>query len=238
MAIPSGLGLSKPTSGKICTLEHQFARLAASGKKAPLVLFLSGSLPLGQERQMADWVVETLGFILIAPNTHIRSDRPQYTSPTDYEIYETVHRMRREEVEYAMKRIEDMEFIDRRFIVLAGVSEGAITAATWPSDAVIARMAMAWNCEPGYYIKDVRIAGNPEQTPFLNLIGYADHFFGSRSKLSEGFETDGHGAKLLKDFKHAKIVMYPAAGHRILEHQETRNDVVNFLQYWQDYYLV
>ena len=145
--------------------------------------------------------------------------------------------MRREEVECVMSRFAGLPFVDQRFIVLAGVSEGAVTAGIWPSHAITARMAMAWNCEPGYFVEHANMGGNPDQTPFLNLMGYADNFFGPHAELSERYNVAGHGAEALKDFKRAKVIIYPTAGHRILEHAETQYDVVHFLEQWRDYYL-
>ena len=145
--------------------------------------------------------------------------------------------MRREEAECTISRFSALPFVDQRFIVLAGVSEGAVTAATWPCKTVTARMAMAWNCEPGYFMKDATMAGNPDETPFLNLIGYRDNFFGPHAKLNEGDNIAGHGAEALQNFKRAKVIIYPTAGHRILEHNETEHDVVQFLRQWRNHYI-
>ncbi|MBL4615100.1 MAG: hypothetical protein JKY27_09535 [Magnetovibrio sp.] len=237
VALPSSLCGGEPVRGVLGQVEKRLGEVCASGKKAPLMIFLPGSNPRGQEQMMADWIVEELGFILIAPNTHAQIDRPSYVSPADPSIYDLVHKLRREEVSHVMDKIAEFDCIDRRFVVLAGLSEGAVAAATWHGDGITARMVLAWNCEPSYYIDKVDIAGDPDETPVLNLNGYHDEFFGPHAELGKPYGVAGHGSAALQAFKRAKVIIYPSAGHRVLDHPEARHDILQFLKYWRDYFL-
>ena len=236
-ALPSKLCSTKPIRGPYVNVADRLEEVARSGLKAPLVLFLPGSGNRRQEDVMADMLVEGLGVILISPNTHARPDRPHYTSPADPKIYAAVHAMRRQEVSVAMERIATMPFVDKRFIVLAGLSEGAVAAASWPGSGITARIAISWNCEPSYFVNDVEIAGDPEESPFLNLNGHQDPYFGPNPTITQTYSPVGHGAAALQRFKRAKVIIYPHLGHRLLDHQEVRDDVIHFIAQWRDRFL-
>lgn len=237
VALPSKLCDGEPVRGVLGEVENRLSKICASGHKAPLMIFLAGSNPRAQEEVIADWIVEELGFILIAPNSHAQLDRPSYVSPADPSIYDMVHKLRREEISHVMDKIADFDCIDRRFVVLAGLSEGAVAAGTWPGDGITARMIFAWSCEPTYYVDHVEIAGDPETTPVLNINGYHDEFFGPLAELSKPYGVAGHGGAALQAFKRAKVIIYPDAGHRVLDHPEARNDIIQFLKHWRDYFL-
>ncbi|CCQ73672.1 dienelactone hydrolase family protein [Magnetospira sp. QH-2] len=237
VAFPSKLYGGRKLRGTLHTLEDQIQEISNTDKRVPLIVFLPGSNARKQEELMADFLVEERGFALIAPNTHARLDRPTYESPADPEVYEQVHRMRRDEVTEVMENLQSWSFIDHRFVVLAGLSEGAVAAATWDGSGIAARIAIAWNCEPGYFVPSVHIAGNSSKTPFLNLNGYEDEFFGPHSRFNQTGSVAGHGAQTLRGFQRAKVILYPGVGHRVLDHAEARYDIACFLDYWRDHFL-
>lgn len=237
VALPPSITGGAVIEGRFCDLKQQIANLKTTKTKAPLLIFLGGSAPRGQEKVIASWIVEHLGFIVIAPDTHARDDRPNYTTPDHPEIYQRIHNLRGEEVDYLMAQLGDWPMVDRRFTTLAGLSEGAVTAANWQGDGVTARIAVAWDCDASYYIENVKIAGDPETTPFLNLFGHQDEFFGPKSMQVQSAQSTGHAAEALQNFKRAKVVIYPSVGHRVLDHPEAKYDFIQFLDRWKRHYL-
>lgn len=220
------------TPGTPETLGAALDHPGPDGRGWPVILFATGSTSFEGAGLVAGWIRDRIPAALVAPNTHLVPGRPRYRSPAAAAVYDSVHALRRMELDYTVARLARHAAFDLSRLTVVGVSEGAVAAATWAPHRNDPRLLIAWSVEDSYFARDFRLPDDPA-TPILNLMGWRDRFFGATDSLSAesraGRPTDGHGAARLAAYERARVVLYPSAGHRLLHHPQTRADVVAFL---------
>eukprot|EP00746_Dinoflagellata_sp_MGD_P015699 gnl/MRDRNA2_/MRDRNA2_135006_c0_seq1.p1 gnl/MRDRNA2_/MRDRNA2_135006_c0~~gnl/MRDRNA2_/MRDRNA2_135006_c0_seq1.p1 ORF type:complete len:521 (-),score=95.47 gnl/MRDRNA2_/MRDRNA2_135006_c0_seq1:135-1697(-) len=125
------------------------------------------------------------------------------------EYYERVFKLRKAELDYLVENMAAYKFLisgrDGKRLFMLGQSEGAMVTARYYhpklEPMLSGRVISAWSCEANYYVMDeseaATIGGGRanKSTPVLNLIGTADHFFGSTnsvaSLVSAGLQNNG-----------------------------------------------
>src|SRR5690606_7757764 len=141
----------------------------------------------------------------------------RYRSPAAATVYGRVHALRRMELDYTVARLARHAAFDLSRLVVVGVSEGAVAAATWAPHRNHPRLLIAWSVEDGYFASGFPLPEEPA-TPILNLMGWRDRFFGATDSLSAegraGRQIHGHGAARLAAYERARVILYPSAGHR------------------------
>lgn len=194
-----------------------------------IVMFLTGSRQRGQDAQFADWMPDLSGWLMVAPNTHALSARPSYTSPAEQSVYAQVHHLRVAEIEYCLLRLQALPACADLPLAIVGLSEGAVAALAWRPENPATRVCLAWPCETTYFGELPRLPDDLD-TPILNIMGGSDTYFGVENSLSaQAGSPKGHGAQSLSEHANAKVIIYPKWGHRILDHPQTRGDVMGFL---------
>ncbi len=223
VALPGG------RRGTPSDLSHAMDRAGPGGTGWPVILFATGSRSFETPALLADWMrAAGLKAALVAPCTHLVPGRPRYHSPADAAVYAQVHALRRAELDYVAARLAGHGAFDLTRVIVAGVSEGAVAAASWAPDCRFPRLLMSWSIEETYFARDVALPRDPS-TPILNLMGWQDGYFGARDSLSAAEQVLGHGASRLAGYPQSRVILYPSAGHRLFDHPQTRDDVVAFL---------
>ncbi|RRS30153.1 MAG: hypothetical protein P794_08335 [Epsilonproteobacteria bacterium (ex Lamellibrachia satsuma)] len=229
IGIPKGVGgLKKSYYGKLNKFLKKYPDFKA--KASPCVLYMHGSSGFLKGKKYRKWIVKKSNMIFIALNSFAIQNRPTYMSPAPKKDYEAVHMIRQAELKYALSHLNELSFIDRKNLFLMGNSEGALAAGICRSKCYKGRILVSWGCEGSYYSKDYRI-GAKKAVPILNIIGLNDQYFGVYSELGD-FEK-GHCAKALQEFGNSKVVLLPQITHNALESLYTKQEIVNFLNYWK-----
>ena len=195
-------------------------------------MVLPGSKALGVEKIIAKYCCEINGVALISLNSHAILNRPSYESPASRETYNDIHKLRKAEVDQFIASQKDISWIDPQKMILLGLSEGAVTAASYPGSSFPLRIFISWPCEQNYFVDDVSLGGDIN-TWFLNIIGYKDHFFGINSPFNSHLPISGHGAEKLQSYPNSKVVIFPNAGHRLIENSPlTLKEISDFILCW------
>lgn len=215
--LPTGFRENKkPVQGTLKQVFKLYPALNEPGEQLPTLVVLPGSKALGVEKTIAKYCCDTNGIALIYLDTHAIKNRPSYESPASKEVYNNIHQLRKAEVDLFIARQEELNWIDPQKMMLIGLSEGAVTAASYPGSSFGLRILISWPCEQNYFVDDVSLGGD-NNTWFLNIIGYKDHFFGINSSLNSHLPIKGHGSEALQSYPNSKVVIFPNAGHRLFE---------------------
>jgi dienelactone hydrolase len=109
--------------------------------------FSSGELNVrSQARAMA-----ALGFVVLLPNSLARGDRlpscdPETRAALENASREAIHRLRQEEIAFALARLRALDWVPADRILLAGFGEGADAVLDFAAGAVRGRIALAPPC--------------------------------------------------------------------------------------------
>lgn len=211
----------------------RFSSSAELLKRTPpegVVLFLTGSRERGREEEIGRWMDDLPGWAMLAPATHALKERPRYVSPADKETYINVHRLRLAEIDFCLAGLQQYLDTETLPLALVGLSEGAVASLAWSPRRYAPRVCLAWSCEETYFSA---LPPLPEDvmTPVLNVVGGTDRYFAVENSIASEFgPRDGHGARALRGYANSKVIIYPSAGHDLLELQSLRSDVTGFLR--------
>ncbi|NBB70071.1 MAG: hypothetical protein GVY33_07055, partial [Alphaproteobacteria bacterium] len=178
VGLPAGYaGLSEPFHGRLSGLDE--AITGGADGPLPTVLFAHGSLGLVDDRAVMKWAT-AWGFAFLAPDSLKLPERLKYSSPVSKDIYEQIHNLRQSEIQYALSRLDEIGFVDRQRMVLAGYSESGNAAARWRGDEFVGRIIYSWSCELNYYV-EYALVGAPSTTPVLNIVSDQDPYFSRKN---------------------------------------------------------
>jgi len=201
-------------------------------KKYKTLLYMHGSSGLNKGDVYRKQVVEELGFVFFAPNSHQLHKRPVYRSPAKQSLYLKVHKVRIAELYYNYKKLKALDFVDTENIFLMGNSEGGLTAAAFRSNKFRGRIVTAFSCESSYFYEDFTL-GSKKSEPFLNIIGTEDEYFAKDSIFNQKYHVTGNGIKSLENHKNAKVVILSRAKHDLTSNIYVKDEIIGFLRLWQ-----
>lgn len=205
-------------------------QLPAVTHTLPTVLFMHGSSGINPAiREFSEHLAE-MGWALIAPDSMQTEDRITYSSPIAREMYEKVHALRYEELQYAVEHLKELPFFGG-CLVLAGTSEGGVSVARFENKSQTqesARLILSWSCENNYHVTEhkTRI---PKECPVLNVMSASDPYFSRANSYLDNDNALGHAAQTLKDHKDATIVLLPGAPHTLFNLPQARSLIDAFL---------
>lgn len=223
--IPTGSGQSKLSS------------IAALGddidptRTYPVVIYLHGCSGVWQGTKDRIKFYADNGFLVIAPASFARLKYPKSCDVATNRggLYRGTLAMRQKDAGYAIEMARKMPFVDESKIVLAGLSQGAITAATFQAgnagQKTSARVVEGWTCNAGWPEYKGVNAGADE--PVLTLVAKNDPWF-------QNEWTKGDCTKFLNKNNGSKSVIYSdgelAWRHELLDLLAPQQEVLEFLQ--------
>ncbi len=216
LAVPDVISSSKETS--FITDQGRLQRLAGSGMKFPVVIYMHGCNGMGDRDRKVMSRIAKQGYLVLAPNSLARRFRPvrcDGLNQTSSDGFFYVFDFRQEEINYAVQELLDTRgtwknWIDPDNLFLMGVSEGGLATAHYRGDMFKARIITQWTCHGDTIVRGL---SGPDTTPILSVVrkddpwyrtpgqsGDCGAFFGDKRPGSESVVlADGDGHDVLRD---------------------------------------
>lgn len=200
--------------------------------KLPTVIFLHGCSGIWTGTYLRIDFLAANGYAVIAPPSMARKKYPKSCQPENYRggFYRYTLKMRQFDAGYAIENAKTLPWVDASRVFLMGLSEGAITAATFRSKSgnasVRARIVEAWTCHATW--SEYRGIHAPAGEPVLTLLAVNDPWF--QNPYTRG-ECTGY-VNRRKDG--SKSIVYTQGSlsqkHALLEDEGVQAEVLKFLK--------
>ena len=224
--VPLGPGTSEWTS--FAELTTQFGD---GSRRFPTAIYSHGCSGIWPGTLRRVEFLANSGFLVIAPASMARQKYARSCDPARSEggMYRDVLQMRQKDAGFAIETAKDLPFVDADNMVLIGLSEGGIVAATFePASSrqkVAARVVEGWTCNSGWYEYDGVKA--PADEPVLSLVGEKDPWF-------QNIWTQGDCADALHPDNGSMSVVYRsgklASSHELMEDRRVQEETLSFLR--------
>ncbi len=199
-------------------------------RKLPAVIYMHGCSGIWSGTHMRAQFLAGNGFVVIAPASLARTKYPRSCKLEGYTagLYRPTLKMRQADAGYAIEQVRKLPFVEENSIVLMGLSQGGITAATFEArnkqQKLRARIIEGWTCHDGW--PEYNGVRAPASEPVLALVGSEDPWFQSTSTGDcQPFLNPNNGSKSVV-YKKAPL----AAKHELLEFASPKKEVLRFLR--------
>lgn len=193
---------------------HDCLQQISGDKKLPVVVYMHGCT--GPNIGVVDDFAR-FGYITVAPNSLARAKRT-----VDCEVgsnKKQIMQLRFQEAAYAARMLKELPMVDQKRLILAGFSEGGVTAALHPGDEYAARVILGWTCTSSdSWWTGIR---GPRNAPALAIVGGRDHYY--LNNVNAGQCRVGARPK-------SRSIVLKDVGHDIVFLPETWRAVEEFLQ--------
>lgn len=199
-------------------------------RKVPVVIYMHGCSGVWSGTHLRAKLLAENGFVVVAPASLARKKYPQSCDVDDYTagMYRQTLKMRQTDAGYAIEQVRKLPFVDGERIVLMGLSQGGITAATFQpqneQQKVRARIIEGWTCHDNW--PEYHGMRAPASEPVLALIGTDDPWFQDVSQ--------GNCQPFLNPENGSVSVVYEdeplASRHELLEFSSPKQEVIRFLR--------
>lgn len=199
-------------------------------KKQPAVIYLHGCSGFWTGTRRRVKFLADAGFVVIAPASLARKKYPQSCDVDDYQagMYRPTLKMRQADAGYAIEQLRKLPFVDGDRIVLMGLSQGGITAATFKASnaqqKLRARIIEGWTCNDDW--PEYNGVQAPALEPVLALVGADDPWYED--------ESNGDCERFLNPDNGSVSVVYEdeplASQHELLEYDTPKREVLKFLR--------
>ncbi|RAX56406.1 hypothetical protein CCZ01_09600 [Helicobacter monodelphidis] len=202
--------------------------------KVPVVIFMHGSSGINDAiKQWQQWAAQTMQIATITPDSMRLEDRMTYQSPIPKEEYEKIHTLRQSELQNAIQVTKDLKWVNKKYIILAGTSEGAVSIARYQmaenAPKEVARMIFSWSCEDNYMVNESN-SHIPNDIPTLNIMSSTDKFFSPSNPYIGNEKALGHCGVALQDNKTSLVILMPNAPHTLFNLDSARDITQSFLK--------
>lgn len=186
--------------------------LLIPGIKIPVAIHLHGcsGFTVNDESHVYRDILLSQGYAVIMPNSFSRSGRKKLCGKGD--MFGRIA-LRNEEVNFALKRIREMHWVDQDRIVLTGFSEGGNTADNWRTKDFAGIIVYGSACTESGGTPNA-----PEDVPVLAIVGEYDDY------------RPGLSCKITRKVGGSRSIVLPGEDHFIATNPQTREAVVKFLK--------
>jgi dienelactone hydrolase len=203
------------------------SKVPATHRQLTTVLYLHGctGFDYSHDGTMGGWA-ETLtaaGYAVVMSTSFAREYRPRNCDQTTYTsgLAMEVMDMRLEEIEYALKQMRTLSWVDQRNLFLMGHSEGGVTTARWGGREFNGHIISGWTCTAPTFPSFDGVRA-PLATPVLAISFESDPWW---QGPYAGSCASKFGAR-----KDSRQVTLPGWGHGTASHQEARAAVLQFIR--------
>ncbi len=187
----------------------------------PVVIYLHGCSGITPHNDIP-WAefISRLGFVVILPDSLARKDRPLSCSGYSH-TWGGVHKLRLDEMAYALDRVRSMKWVDAKNVFLMGHSEGAVAAARTRIHGFRGIVISSWTCTDTHPLFNGLFT--PLETPVLSMGWDTDPWFsGRRFQGSCEDKFDGR--------KNARHITFSGVEHSTVQQPVARQAVAEFLR--------
>ncbi len=199
-------------------------------RKLPAIVYMHGCSGFWSGTHMRTKFLAENGFVVVAPASLARRKYPRSCRVDSHTagMYRHTLKMRQADAGYAIEQVRQLPFVDADRIVLMGLSQGGITAATFKPrnerQQVRARIIEGWTCHDKWPEYNGVSASAAE--PVLALVGTKDPWFQTVSRGDcQPFMNPNNGSQ---------SIVYSdeplASRHELMEFSSPKRDVVHFLR--------
>ncbi len=202
-----------------------------SNRRWPTVIYLHGCSGVWGGTYRRIDVLAANGFAVIAPVSLARKKYPKSCDTARHRggLYRPTLRMRQIDAGNAIVRARQLDWVDSDNLFLMGLSQGAITAATFhsedPAAKLNARVLEGWTCHAGW--EEYRGIRAPRSEPVLALVAKFDPWF--QKKWNRGdcgpFLDSTNGSRSIV-FDQGEL----SKRHELLEDPRVQRLVIEFLK--------
>lgn len=224
--VPTGKGRSRKS-----TTSRLSAWKPSKGQKVPAVIYMHGSAGVWPGTHYRVKLMADLGFLVVAPASFAREKYAQSSDPRTHKccMYRGVLGLRQNDAAFAIQQVRGLPYVDENKVVIMGLSEGGIIAATYKARStktkVTHRIIEGWTCHAGW--PEYKGISASKTEPALSLVGQLDPWF--QNKWTKGhcgpFMNRGNGSASYV-FKSGSL----ASEHELLEHSQPRRALRQFLR--------
>ena len=224
--VPDGPGRSKQTS-----LADLDAAYGEGQRRFPTAIYMHGCAGLWSGSLLRMKFLADNGFLVIGPASMARTVYARSCDAATHEsgMFRPTLSMRQLDAGYAIETAKGLPFVDADNMLLIGLSEGGVIAATFKplsdSQRVAARVVEGWTCKAGWY--EYAGLNAPEDEPVLSLVGAKDPWYRNEWNV-------GHCGEFMDGRTDSKSVVYEtgqlASRHELLEFRSVQEETMAFLR--------
>jgi len=197
------------------------------GTLMPAIIFLHGCNGIAHEEEAARLVFMEAGYATFFPDSFARSYRRSNCSPLDHQtaMAPETHRFRLEEIEYALRQVRQLSWVNQSRIFVMGFSEGGMAVANYRGDGLAGLVITGWHCQGSP--PNIGIMSDAT-VPVLTILGAEDPWYAAKH--------GEHCGQVFSGRPDATSLVLPGNGHAIvnstiLENAErARKAILAFLE--------
>lgn len=213
-------------SGRLLENESKLSSellIKLNGKSLPLILFLHACEGLGHHRDdLLNY--SKLGFIVIAPDSFAREHRPLgcYEEQESYiRYYDIAVAFQKTELDYAVKRIASLPWVDSKHQFLIGSGVGGMIVAHYQGNDFSRHVIEGWGCHHPHTIFN-GIWTSP-QIPLFTVLSKNDGWY----QNVPGFEGDC--SQYLEHRPDSVSIILDRPAHYVSWYPGSRSALIKFL---------
>lgn len=192
-------------------------------RRLPTVIYLHGCTGLGDRAFLKR--LAAAGFAVIAPDSLARDYRPLQCDANNktggYNLF--IYEFRLAEIAFALQRVAELAWVDRRNLFLIGSSEGGVAAALYRGNEFSARVIAQWTCHGAPIVRGL---GAPKGEPVLAIVHQGDPWYAPERTRGQA----GDCGKFMGDRPASRsIVLAGGGGHNVFTEPGNVATVVAFL---------
>ncbi|MDJ0896605.1 MAG: dienelactone hydrolase family protein [Alphaproteobacteria bacterium] len=144
--------------------------------RVPAVIFLHGCSGFSLEAENIRLILMDAGYAVFMPDSFARTKRRSNCNTRDRSTaaFPQAQQQRVEEIEFALDRVGELDWIDHRRTYLVGFSEGGAAVARSGVAGVSGAVILGWHCQGPDPFNGVSLDG---ETPVLAIIGSDDPWY-------------------------------------------------------------
>lgn len=204
-------------------------RPATEAPPPTVILYLHGCTGLGSADDRFLRKLAAEGFVVIAPDSFARRYRPMQCDPRTktggHNLY--VYDFRQAEINFALLKLAEIDWVDPQRLFLIGASEGGVAAALYRGSAFRGRIITHWTCQGGRLIRGLDAA---EDEPILAIVQQHDPWYANGRTVGQS----GDCGSFMQGRPNAhSMVLDDGSQHDVFTNARALKAIFDFLNFYE-----